>query len=49
MSVLPTTKAPISMRNETLQLKRVLEISGEALSIAAARRRLVASIAIVCG
>ena len=29
MSVLRSTKAPISMRNGTLQLKVALEISGE--------------------
>jgi hypothetical protein len=48
MSVVRTTKAPISMRNGTLQLKVTLEISGEALWTSATRR-FVSSIVIVCG
>jgi hypothetical protein len=49
MSVLPPTKAPISMRNETLQLKRVIETSRRALGIAAACRRFLSFSGIFCG
>jgi hypothetical protein len=49
MSVLRTTKAPISMRNGTLQMKLGLEISGQALRSTPTRRRFVSSIAIGCG
>jgi hypothetical protein len=49
MSVLRTTKAPISMRNGTLQLKLGFEISGEALWSALILWRFVSSIATACG
>ena len=49
MLVLRSTKAPISMRNETLQLKLEIAILGEALWSAATRGRFVPSIAIACG
>jgi len=48
MLVLPTAKAPVSMRNGTLQLKVALAISGGALS-SWATRRFVLLMVIVCG
>ena len=49
MLVLRTTKASISMRNETLQLELEIAILGEVLWSAATRGRFVPSLAIACG